>query len=336
MPVLKRLYHVARPMLSLIPVISFIIGVIMSLLNPISWSLFRHSPLFMFFILSILYLPVLMMSYLSIFLLGVSGACLNSLIDSRDSDLKGFRKDYQNPIIYHGVSPLHMKIIMISSAVISFIISLYVSLSFAAIILVGNLISITYSYYPRIKMHAPFDVVWNAVGLFTLSFIAGWVVYQGSPEIFLYNFLIHRFSLYYFIGGDLSVLIKYLIYMGGYWFPHFELYGGTLIGAAFYVLTAVLDYDGDKETGIKTISVLLGKRYSLLLSLVLYISGVLLMFEHLVFDLGTILFASVIAIFMAYLVVKPEKTSVWNLVKLALTSTLILVVIEILLRVSIS
>lgn len=336
MPVLKRLYHIARPVLSLIPVISFIIGVIISLLNPISWSLYRHSPLFMYFILSILYLPVLMMSYLSIFLLGVSGACLNSLIDSRDSDLRGFRKDYQNPIIYHDVPHLHMKIIMISSAVVSFIISLYVSLSFAAIILVGNLISITYSYYPRMKMHAPFDVVWNAVGLFTLPFIAGWIVYQGSPEIFLYNFLIHRFSLYYFIGGDLSVLIRYLIYMGGYWFPHLELYGGTLIGAAFYVLTAVLDYDGDKESDIKTISVILGKRSSILLSLILYISGILIMFDHLIFDLGTILFASMIAVFMVYLVIKPEKTSVWNLVKLALLTTLVLIAIEIILRISIS
>ncbi len=336
MPVLKRLYNLVRPMFSLIPVGSFVIGLIMSLFNPVSWSLYRHSPLFIYFILSILSLPVLLFSYFSIFLLGVSGSCLNSLVDAKDSDLRGFRKDYQNPIIYHGVSPLQVKIIVISSAVASFVISLYVSILFAVMILIGNLISISYSYYPRMKMHAPFDVVWNAFGLFTLPFIAGWVVYFGSWEIFFWSFLVNRFSLYYFIGGWLDGLLMYLLLMRVYWFPYIELIGGTLIGGAFYVLTAVLDYEGDKESGVKTIGVLLGKRFSLLLSLVLYVSGILIMIDHLLFDWGTIIFASMVTIFMVYLVIKPEKTSVWNLVKLALITTLVLIVIEIILRVSIS
>ncbi len=184
MAILDRLYNVVRPALSFIPIGSFMIGVIMSLFNPVSWSLYRYSPQFMFFILSLLSLPVFLFSYLSIFLLGVSGSCLNSLIDARDSDLRGFRKDYQNPIIYHGVSPLQMKIIAISSAIASFFISLHVSILFAAMILIGNLTSISYSYYPRMKGQAPFDVLWNAVGLFTLPFIAGWIVYYGSWEVF--------------------------------------------------------------------------------------------------------------------------------------------------------
>nr|MDO8079891.1 UbiA family prenyltransferase [Candidatus Freyarchaeota archaeon] len=335
MPSLKRLYHVVRPVLSFIPVGSFMIGSIMSLFDPFSWSLYRHSSVFMFLVLSILSLPVFLLSYLSVFLLGVSSSCLNSLVDAADSDLKGFRKDYQNPVVYHGVSPFQMKIITVFSAAVSFVISLYVSFVFAALVLVGNLVSISYSYYPRMKMRAPFDVVWNAVGLFALPFISGWIVYHSSSQVLVYSFCVYGSSFYFLAGEWFDYLLISMLAVRASWFPFHELLGGSLIGGAFYVITAVLDYDSDKEACIKTIGVLLGKRYALLFSLALYASGVLIMFDHLVFDVGTILLTSSIAIFMIYLVIKPEKTGLWNLLKLALITTLILIALEIILRVSI-
>jgi len=335
MPGLKRVYHIVRPALSIIPVGSFVIGTVMSFFDPFSWSLVRHSSAFMFFVLSILSLPVFLLSYLSVFFLGVSGSCLNSLVDAKDSDLAGFRKDYQNPVVYHGVSPLQMKMILLFSSAVSFIFSLYVSLMFAIMVLIGNLVSITYSYWPRMKTRAPLDVVWNAFGLFTLPFVAGWIVYHGSSEVSLYSFCAFGFWYYLMFGEWFSRLLLLRLLVRLSWFPLSELLGGSLIGGSFYVLTAVLDYESDKAEGINTISVLLGKRYSLTFSLALYVSGVLMMYEHVLFDLGTVLLALVIAIFMCYLVIKPEKTSVWNLLKMASITTLILVAIEIVIRVSI-
>lgn len=335
MPSLKKIYHVVRPVLSLIPVGSFMIGSIMALFDPFTWSIYKNGSVFTFFALSILSLPVFLLSYLSVFFLGVSSSCLNSLVDARDSDLRGFRKDYQNPIVYYDVSPRQMKIITVFSAAVSFGIGLYVSLVFAALVLVGNLISVSYSYYPRMKRHAPFDVIWNAIGLFTFPFITGWIVYHSSSQVLLYSLYVNEFSLYLFSGEGVYYLLAFMLVVRAYWFPFYELLGGSLIGGAFYVITAVLDYDNDKETGIKTISVILGKRYALLSSLALYTSGVLVMFSHLFFDVGTLLLASSIAIFIAYLVIKPENLRLWYLLKLSLMATLILIAVEIILRVSI-
>jgi 4-hydroxybenzoate polyprenyltransferase len=335
MPSLKSMYHVVRPVLSLIPVGSFMIGSIMALFDPFSWSIYRESSVFTFFVLSMLSLPMFLLSYLSIFFLGVSSSCLNSLVDAGDSDLKGFRKDYQNPIVYHNVSPSQMKIITVFSAAISFSISLYVSFVFAALILVGNLVSISYSYYPRMKMRAPLDVIWNAIGLFSLPFLSGWIVYHSSSQILVYSLYVYGFSFYLLAGQGFEFLLTLMFAVRASYFPFPELLGGSLIGGAFYVITAVLDYDGDKEAGIKTIGVLLGKRQALLVSLALYASGVLVMFDHLFFDVGTLLLASSIAIFIIYLVIKPEKPALWNLLKLALVTTLVLIAVEIVLRVSI-
>lgn len=326
---LMKLYHIVRPVLSLIPVGSFIIGIILSLFNPFSWSLYQYSSVFMFFILSSLSLPIFLLSYLSIFLLGISSSCLNSLVDAEDSDLGSFRKDYQNPIVYYGVSPTQMKIIMIFCFITSFFISLYVSLVFAVMILIGSLISISYSYYPRMKRRAPLDVIWNAVGLFTLPFIAGWIVFHNSSEILFHSILVFRLSYYFWIGGE--ILLIFMVLISTSWFPFLEMVGGTLIGGAFYVLTAVLDFDSDKRSGIKTISVFLGKRYSILLSLLLYVSGVLMMFEHIVFDWRTILLVFTTAFFMVYLVLKPDRKNTWNLIKWISLTTLILIATEIIL-----
>lgn len=332
---LKKSYHVLRPVLSFIPVGSFMIGIFMSFFDPFSWILYRHSSVFIFLVLSILSLPVFLWSYFSIFLMGVSSSCLNSLVDAGDSDLKGFRKDYQNPIVFFGVSPLQMKVIIVLSATFSFVIGLYVSFVFAALILVGILVSISYSYYPRMKMYSPFDVVWNALGLFALPFISGWIVYHSSSQVLFYSLYVYAFSFYFLAGEWFNYLLFLMLVVRVYWFPFRELLGGSLIGGAFYVITAVLDYDSDKEAYIKTIGVLLGKRYALLFSLLLYVSGVLILFDHLVFDIGTTLLTSSISIFMIYLVIKPEKTVLWNFLRLALITTLILIALEIILRVSI-
>ncbi|MEM3563738.1 MAG: UbiA family prenyltransferase [Candidatus Jordarchaeaceae archaeon] len=336
MHVLKPVYHIVRPLLSIIPVGSFTIGIIVSLFDPFTWSLYRDSSVLMFFILSVLSLPVFLLSYLAVFLLGISSSSLNSLVDARDCDLKGFRKDYQNPVVYCGVSPLHMKIIVIFCSVASLVIGFYISLIFAVMIFFGNLISISYSYYPRIKVRPPFDVLWNAIGLFTLPFIAGWVVYHGSPEAFAHLYLTNVI-LFYFLGvrNFVDVLV-FILLVKTFWFPFFELFGGTLIGGAFYILTATLDYESDSETGNKTISIILGKRCSILLSFALYLFGALIMFEHLIFDLGTVVLFFLIAFFMVYLVIKPEKLYVWNFLKLTLMATLILICVEIIVRICIS
>ncbi|MEM4678991.1 MAG: UbiA family prenyltransferase [Candidatus Jordarchaeales archaeon] len=321
MPRLLRLiYNLTRPLFTLIPLSYFLVGSLSTFASPVllSFSSFSFFQQLVKFLVSTFTLsPSFLTAYLAIFLASISGCNVNSYADAQESDKHAFyQKDYVNPIVEGSISPRNIAWISLLSSFVSILVGLIVSCIFAAIIMLGHFFSLTYSYKPRFKSKPPLDLTWNTIGLAVLPFVAGYVVYTSSPEglslssvtLSLVHVLMHSLKTYF--GSILS-----LVYILGKTFPLNYFLGSTLLGAAFYTLTATLDYEADKLSGVRTLEVALGKRRCLSLGMILYLmSGIPLLDalkSNIHFAVG---FLSFLLVFM-WTLMKPSGERIWLSIK---------------------
>lgn len=144
------------------------------------------------------------------------------------------RRKSEYPLPRDLISRSRVLKISIGFMVAAIVLSLMISLLFALLIALCIFLSIIYSAPPiRIKNRPGFDVVLNASGAGILCSLAGWVVVEsldGFPILWL-----------------------------------IPMFFGV---AAIYIPTTIIDHDSDKENGVNTIAVRLGKRSAFHLGLV--------------------------------------------------------------------
>lgn len=306
-------------MFALIPLAYFLIGGLSTLASPVLFSLslfwfFRQLVKFLIFTFTLS--PHSLTSYLAIFFASLSGCNVNTYADSQGSDRYACWKDYRNPIVEGAASPRNVLHLSAASAILSVIVGFTVSYLFVLIILLGHFFSLTYSYKPRLKGRAPLDLVWNTVGLATLPFIAGYIVYLESPE----GLSLYTLSISIIYGALYPSEIHFnnillVAYMTGRSFPLNFFLGANLLGAAFYTLTAALDYEADKSSGLKTLAVSLGKKRCLLIGIILCLIGGVPLFNVLLSNAQIALgFLSFLFVF-TWALLNPIRERLWSSVK---------------------
>ncbi|MBS7287685.1 MAG: UbiA family prenyltransferase [Candidatus Freyarchaeota archaeon] len=316
---LRLIYNLTRPAFVLIPLAYFLIGGLSTLASPMLFSLnlfwfFRQLVKFLTFTFTLS--PHSLISYLAVFLASLSGCNVNTYADSRGSDKYACLKDYSNPIVEGAASPRNVFHLSVTSAVLSVIVGFAVSYFLALIIILGHFFSLTYSYKPRLKGKAPLDLVWNTVGLATLPFIAGYMVYLESPEGLSFSTIM--LSIIYDALYSSEIRFNYLLvaYMTGKSFPLNFFLGSNLIGAAFYTLTAALDYEADKSSGLATLAVSLGKKRCLLLGIILCLIGGVSLFNVMLLNAQIALGFSSLLLTFVWALMNPIRERLWSSVKI--------------------
>ncbi len=317
---LKLAYNLIRPVFLLIPLAYFLIGALSTFASPALLSLsifwfFRQLAKFVIFTFALSHYSLT--SYLAVFLASLSGCNVNTYVDSRESDKYAYWKDYHNPIVEGIASPKDVLHLSIASAILSIIVGFMISFLFVIIILLGHIFSVTYSYKPRLKGKAPLDIVWNTIGLATLPFIAGYIIYLESPEGFsLSTFLLSAVYDTLYPSEISSGHVLLIIYIIGKSFPLNLFLGSNLMGAAFYTLTVTLDYEADKSSGLKTLAISLGKKRCLLLGVILALMGGATMFNAMMSNIQfTLTFLSFLFI-LVWALLNPNRSRLWASIKL--------------------
>lgn len=177
-------------------------------------------------------------SFLALLIMGPlimgSTLMLNEYFD-RDIDRKNPRKA-NSPLIKGLIEPENALEAAIALMLIGSLTSFAISMPFTIVVVSCILLSLFYSAPPlRFKSLPGTDLMVNAVGLGVLCPLAGYFTVSAPLE---------PFPLLYLIIST------------------------TGLGAA-YISTTMVDYDVDRECGVNTISVKMGKRNAYLLGLVL-------------------------------------------------------------------
>lgn len=316
---LRLTYNLTRPVFVLIPLAYFLIGGLSTLASPAFFSLspfcfFRQLAKFLIFTFTLSF-PSLI-SYLAVFLASLSGCNVNTYADSRESDKYAYWKDYHNPIVEGVASPKSIIHLSAASAVLSVIVGFMISSIFALIILLGHFFSLTYSYKPRLKGKAPLDIIWNTIGLATLPFIAGHIVYLESPEGLSLSTLSLSVIYSALYPSDLHFNVLIMTYVTGKSFPLNFFLGSNLIGAAFYTVTVALDYEPDKSSGLRTLAVSLGKKHCLSFGIILALMGGIVLFDMMLSNIKFALAFSSFLLIFAWALLNPNRRRLWASVKL--------------------
>jgi len=311
-------YNLTRPAFTALPIALLIVGELGSLLSPLLSvlnGLWFFSRLVRDLVLNFILGGGVIPAYIATFLAALSGCNVNTYADSQDSDKCNFGKDYSNPIVNGRASAKTVANLSVFSAVLSLLVSLAVSYLLFMVVLLGHFLSFTYSYKPRLKSKAPLDITWNTLGLASLPFVAGHIVYQEVFEGAARSSLI--ISLIYSIFLPLTNFSYFLIYFSvKNWFPFRLFLSVNFFGAAFYTVTATLDYEADKAAGLKTLSVALGKRTCLLVGLLLSILGVFTAFDIILADVNVMMGVAFFLASFIWAIINPARNRMWVALKI--------------------
>lgn len=163
--------------------------------------------------------------------LGGSTILFNDYWDSEVD--KTSRRKAGYPLSKGIISPATVLKLSIVFMVFAIILSLTISIIFTGLVSLCILLSIIYSGLPlRIKSRPGFDLIINATGAGILCSFAGWVLIKPILE-----------------------------------YPFFWLIPMFFGVAAFYIPTTIIDYPSDKQNGVNTIAVRMGKKRAFYLGL---------------------------------------------------------------------
>lgn len=236
--IIDAIYSIVRPVLPLLATLSYLMGYY--------WRQIIDLLYMQFYNLRVI--PPLRIDVIaSIFLAGTYSNMLNSYRDSIDTDrINNIVKDYVNPVLKYNLTKEKVWSIAALSSILSILIVALTAPLVIPFIILGLLISTAYSYYPRLKSYAPFDVIANTLGLFLVPFIMGWTSHSRIENL-----------------------------------PMPTIAGFSLMASSFFTLTAMVDYESDYKNDITTIAVKLGLKNSAILCGVLHLAGMILSIDFL-------------------------------------------------------
>jgi len=209
-----------------------------------------------------------------IILVSVMSFSLNSLIDAKDTDRldRSSRFGYTNPVLIKPSLSSMLKVLNFTSALAAILLSSSVSVFFLTLASASITLSVSYSYWPRFKARAPWDLISNILGFFIIPFCGGWSMRMPVCEI----------PLYYILGI-------------------------SLISVSVCIMVSAIDYAADKGAELRTTVVVLGISKALKMGALCLVLGVAIVWRDVVYDPLAIYIIPLIAASIMYSAVKPER-----------------------------
>lgn len=264
--------NILRPPLLLIPVGSFLMGIM--------WTDY-----------------VIIVNYEAfvgiavVMLISVMSFSLNSLIDAKDTDRsnRSSRFGYTNPVLIKPSLSSMLKVLNFTSVPVAILLSTLVSVFFLTLVSLSITLSVFYSYWPRFKARAPWDLISNILGFFVIPFCGGWSIRMPVCGI----------PLHYILGL-------------------------SLISAPMYIMVSALDYTADKGAELKTTVVVLGVNKGMKMGALCFMLGVAIVWRDVVYAPLAIYTLPLVAASIMYCMVKPEGVRKGLIVCAFVTSVYIL------------
>ena len=285
--VIDAIYSIVRPVIPLLATVSYLMGYY--------WRQIIDLLYMQFYNLRVI--PPLRIDVIaSIFLAGAYSNMLNSYKDSIDTDrINNIVKDYVNPVLKYNLTKEMVWSIAALSSILSILIVALTAPLVIPFIILGLLISTAYSYYPRLKSYAPFDVIANTLGLFLVPFVMGWTSHSKIENL-----------------------------------PVPTIAGFSLMASSFFTLTAMVDYESDYKNDITTIAVKLGLRNSAILCGVLHFAGIILSMDFLRNHLHSLVYLLVDLLLYLDLIKNPTPIKALETIKkLVIVSVLYVIIMAI-------
>ena len=285
--VIDAIYSIVRPVIPLLATVSYLMGYY--------WRQIIDLLYMQFYNLRVI--PPLRIDVIaSIFLAGAYSNMLNSYKDSIDTDrINNIVKDYVNPVLKYNLTKEMVWSIAALSSILSILIVALMAPLVIPFIILGLLISTAYSYYPRLKSYAPFDVIANTLGLFLVPFVMGWTSHSKIENL-----------------------------------PVPTIAGFSLMASSFFTLTAMVDYESDYKNDITTIAVKLGLKNSAILCGVLHFAGIILSMDFLRNHLHSLVYLLVDLLLYLDLIKNPTPIKALETIKkLVIVSVLYVIIMAI-------
>lgn len=264
--------NILRPPLLLIPVGSFLMGIM--------WTDY-----------------VIIVNYEAfvgiavVMLISVMSFSLNSLIDAKDTDRsnRSSRFGYTNPVLIKPSLSSMLKVLNFTSVPVAILLSTLVSVFFLTLVSLSITLSVFYSYWPRFKARAPWDLISNILGFFVIPFCGGWSIRMPVCGI----------PLHYILGL-------------------------SLISVPMYIMVSALDYTADKGAELKTTVVVLGVNKGMKMGALCFMLGVAIVWRDVVYAPLATYTLPLVAASIMYCMVKPEGVRKGLIVCAFVTSVYIL------------
>ncbi|RLE72203.1 MAG: hypothetical protein DRJ37_03390 [Thermoprotei archaeon] len=282
--VIDAIYSIVRPVIPLLATVSYLMGYY--------WRQIIDLLYMQFYNLRVI--PPLRIDVIaSIFLAGAYSNMLNSYKDSIDTDrINNIVKDYVNPVLKYNLTKEMVWSIAALSSILSILIVALTAPLVIPFIILGLLISTAYSYYPRLKSYAPFDVIANTLGLFLVPFMMGWTSHSKIENL-----------------------------------PVPTIAGFSLMASSFFTLTAIVDYESDYKNDITTIAVKLGLKNSAILCGVLHFAGIILSMDFLRNHLHSLVYLLVDLLLYLDLIKNPTPIKALEIIKKIVIVSVLYVII---------
>lgn len=282
--VIDAIYSIVRPVIPLLATVSYLMGYY--------WRQIIDLLYMQFYNLRVI--PPLRIDVIaSIFLAGAYSNMLNSYKDSIDTDrINNIVKDYVNPVLKYNLTKEMVWSIAALSSILSILIVALTAPLVIPFIILGLLISTAYSYYPRLKSYAPFDVIANTLGLFLVPFMMGWTSHSKIENL-----------------------------------PVPTIAGFSLMASSFFTLTAMVDYESDYKNDITTIAVKLGLKNSAILCGVLHFAGIILSMDFLRNHLHSLVYLLVDLLLYLDLIKNPTPIKALEIIKKIVIVSVLYVII---------
>lgn len=258
----KQVYYLIRPSLALLGFFSYLLGLEWNvMLTILKFKDFYGFPWPEVTV-------ILVMLFISLF-----ANVINSYVDSKDTDkVNPYRKDVHNIFLYKNWGARHALLLATISLLTSIIIAIYSRIETLYAVILVAIISVLYSYFPRLKGKAPLDLLSNTLSLWVIPFCLGWTYHSPIQEV-----------------------------------PIDIILGGFLTAASYYLLTAMIDIKSDSKANIKTTAVVLGFKRTVVISLLMNVIAVLIMINFMMnYPLALIPYIGVI-FFLLILLSKPTE-----------------------------
>jgi 4-hydroxybenzoate polyprenyltransferase len=226
-----------------------------------------------------------------VMLISVMSFSLNSLIDAKDTDRsnRSSRFGYTNPVLIKPSLSSMLKVLNFTSVPVAILLSTLVSVFFLTLVSLSITLSVFYSYWPRFKARAPWDLISNILGFFVIPFCGGWSIRMPVCGI----------PLHYILGL-------------------------SLISAPMYIMVSALDYTADKGAELKTTVVVLGVNKGMKMGALCFMLGVAIVWRDVVYAPLAIYTLPLVAASIMYCMVKPEGVRKGLIVCAFVTSVYIL------------